>query len=343
MISIILPVYNAQNTIKRCVDSIRSQTFTDFELIIVNDGSHDSTAVICDDYQQQDTRISVVHKTNGGVSSARNLGLEYAKGDWITFVDSDDWIEDCFLETIYKEAKEYDLIIEYAKFINHPTGNDILMPNLIINELNFERLFSDCYLSWRSAPWGKLFRRDIIEQNSIRFQIGMNIGEDVVFLYTYLLYAKKILINANRNYCYLYDSIGSLTKRINSVDSELLAQSKMSSAINELIDRYKMTSIRALDELYWLDASHTHRVLNSLYYHDNTKTYRLDIIKDLDMERYLNYYLANSDSYYLRLQKILLENKCFILYDSLRRAVKIFKYKLVNRLLNGKFGNNKNA
>ena len=287
MISIIIPVYNGEKTIKRCVDSIRAQTLVDYELIIVNDGSSDGTAAICDEYLKIDKRISVIHKTNEGVSSARNIGLDQAKGKWVAFVDSDDWVSNCFLEEIVKDSEDYDLIVEYATFVNHPTANDILIPNVTIDELNFDLLFSECYLSWRTSPWGKLFKRDLIEQNSIRFQLDMNIGEDAVFLYTYLLFAKRIRINDNRNYYYLYDSVDSLTKRINSVDSELSVRNNMSSAINRLIDHYKIESIKALNELYWLDASYVHRVMNSLYYNMCRRDDRLRVLQGLDLDRYL--------------------------------------------------------
>ena len=91
-ISIIIPVYKAEKYINRCVDSILAQTFTDWELLLINDGSPDNSSSICDLYAARDSRIKVFHKENGGVSSARNLGLEKATGEWITFVDSDDWI-----------------------------------------------------------------------------------------------------------------------------------------------------------------------------------------------------------------------------------------------------------
>ena len=92
-ISVIVPVYNAEKYLHRCIDSILSQTFTDFELLLINDGSKDSSGAICDEYAAKDNRVRVFHKENGGASSARNLGLDNAKGEWIAFVDSDDLLE----------------------------------------------------------------------------------------------------------------------------------------------------------------------------------------------------------------------------------------------------------
>lgn len=91
-ISIIVPVYNTERYLSKCIDSILSQSFTDFELLLINDGSLDYSGAICDQYAANDSRVTVFHKENGGVSSARNLGLDNARGEWVTFVDSDDWI-----------------------------------------------------------------------------------------------------------------------------------------------------------------------------------------------------------------------------------------------------------
>ena len=101
-ISIIVPVYKAELFLPRCIDSILTQTFTDFELLLIDDGSPDNSGSICDEYALKDKRIRVFHKENGGVSSARNLGLDNAKGEWITFIDADDWISNTFIEHLYK-------------------------------------------------------------------------------------------------------------------------------------------------------------------------------------------------------------------------------------------------
>lgn len=105
-ISIIVPVYNVEKYLKRCIDSILKQTFTDFELILVDDGSTDASGILCDKCAEQDRRIRVLHKKNGGASSARNCGLDIAAGEYIAFVDSDDWVEPCMYECLYRIMKE---------------------------------------------------------------------------------------------------------------------------------------------------------------------------------------------------------------------------------------------
>ena len=103
-ISVIVPIYNSDKYLQRCIDSILSQDFEDFELLLIDDGSTDNSGDICDKYAEKDMRVRVFHKKNGGVSSARNLGIENAKGEWVVFIDSDDWVDITMLEKLYKNA-----------------------------------------------------------------------------------------------------------------------------------------------------------------------------------------------------------------------------------------------
>ena len=109
MISVIVPVYNTEKYLHRCVDSILAQTFTDFELLLIDDGSTDKSGAICDEYAQKDSRVRVFHKENGGVSSARNVGLKNGRGEWISFVDSDDWVKKNFLDKLIVNSENVDL------------------------------------------------------------------------------------------------------------------------------------------------------------------------------------------------------------------------------------------
>ena len=111
-ISVIVPVYNTEKYLRRCVDSILAQTFTDFELLLIDDGSTDGSGAICDEYALKDSRVRVFHKENGGASSARNLGLDNAQGEWITFVDSDDWVYPCWLQNFVDNWDGVDMVCQ---------------------------------------------------------------------------------------------------------------------------------------------------------------------------------------------------------------------------------------
>lgn len=211
LISIIVPVYNSSKTLNRCIDSIINQTFDDWELLLIDDGSKDKSGEICDEYAIQDCRINVFHKENGGVSSARNFGLNYASGRWITFVDSDDCVEIEFLAKAKCYFNSSDIIVFGVAFLNSPYRKvpsnivvDIQESSSIIDEQLCELYMMTC--------WGKFYDINIIKNNDIYFNETLKIGEDTEFVLHYLYYSRKIqFINHS---CYIYNEVdfGNLYK-----------------------------------------------------------------------------------------------------------------------------------
>ena len=212
MISVIVPVYKVEKYLRRCVDSIFAQTFADFELLLVDDGSPDNSGKICDEYAALDPRVRVFHKPNGGVSSARNLGLENARGEWISFIDSDDWVDRTYLEKLM-QGKEADLSVCSFKLEN----TDEVWPDELESKLWHAEEVKDLLLTrmhrtqaYISAPWCKLFRRDIIEIHRLRFDESLNTREDTIFSFQYLSYINDIYTVSDR--IYHYDrSVGNLS------------------------------------------------------------------------------------------------------------------------------------
>ena len=189
-ISVIIPVYNAEKYLRSCIDSVLAQTYKDFELLLIDDGSKDSSGAICDEYAAQDARVSVFHKENGGVSSARNLGLDNAQGEWITFVDSDDYIEENFLKS-FEGNLDADLVVG-GMIENGPQGQLLRnipsgyhLPPTFAIEGNLTKL------AFQSA-WGKLFRGSLVKK--LRFDESMIIGEDHFFILRYVYIAKSMRI-----------------------------------------------------------------------------------------------------------------------------------------------------
>ena len=200
-ISVIVPVYKAEKYLHRCVDSILSQTFTDFDLILVDDGSPDNCGVICDEYAQKDNRVRVFHKENGGVSSARNLGLDKAQGEWITFVDSDDYIEDGFL--YIPDSAQDDLLIQNYKVIEGE-NYDVKFENSIIPPTQIQEFINqNIDKLWLRTPWSKFFKREIIYKNKIKFTEGVKIGEDTIFVLDYLFHINSVQFLNSANYIYI--------------------------------------------------------------------------------------------------------------------------------------------
>ena len=175
LISIIVPIYNAEAYLPRCVDSILAQTFGDFELLLVNDGSRDGSLDVCQRYAAEDGRVRVIDKPNGGVSSARNLGLESASAEWVMFADADDWIEPNTLELAVPYIGQCD-IVRLAWVAHRPeeVKNKRVMnaetPDQLLKQLLRRRT--------KLAIWGTLIRRDLFILNDIRFDDSYDYAED---------------------------------------------------------------------------------------------------------------------------------------------------------------------
>lgn len=201
MISIIVPVYKAEKFLSRCVDSILAQTFADFELLLVDDGSPDNSGKICDEYASLDPRVRVFHKPNGGVSSARNLGVDNARGEWIAFVDADDWTDRCMYELLVNEAKKSNADIVVSGFTRVlPTSKRIVtIPDLSKGKIEFIR---DYMLYGWTVVWNLLISRNLLVKNDLRFNIDINVGEDFVYLFKAFVLADNIHVYNEPLYFY---------------------------------------------------------------------------------------------------------------------------------------------
>ncbi|MBR2589961.1 MAG: glycosyltransferase family 2 protein [Clostridia bacterium] len=184
IVSIISPIYKVEDYLNECVESILSQSYEDFELILVDDGSPDNCPTICDKWAEKDSRIKVIHKENGGVSSARNVAIEQAQGDWIWFVDSDDMIEASSLSQLVALAQKQPDMIVFNKEINEEYKKD-------------NRFFDEYYFKYRFGfeAWNKLYKASIIQENHLKFDTGETIGEDLLFNITYYQFAEKYLFS----------------------------------------------------------------------------------------------------------------------------------------------------
>lgn len=200
-VSVIVPVYNAANTIKRCVNSILSQTYTNLELLLIDDGSEDTSGCICDEYAQKDARVCVFHKENGGVSSARNLGLDKATGKWVVFVDADDYIIESYLFELCASFVDVGLVITGVKYMI--SGSVDLPPSVTI-EIRKSQAFVDELLchTYFSTPWAKRFHNSIIQSNGLRYNTTLYLGEDTDFVLRYLQFVEDICCLSKPLYIY---------------------------------------------------------------------------------------------------------------------------------------------
>lgn len=225
VISVIVPVYNVEKYISMCIDSILAQTFKDFELLLINDGSSDKSGSICEEYAKKDSRIRVFHKSNGGASSARNLGLEKALGEWVTFVDADDYLGPTMYESIFTaidDNKNVDYVRLFCKMTSERYSS-----NIVVNrELKYKVVSRDDYFTKESVggyTHSLFLKLNIIKENQIYFPENMSLMEDQVFSIDCAINAQYILVlEKPQNYFYYIDNENSITKTVRDNSDDII-------------------------------------------------------------------------------------------------------------------------
>lgn len=212
-ISIIVPVFNVEKYIHDCIESILNQSFKDFELILVNDGSSDRSGDICDEYSKKDKRIAVIHKENGGQSSARNRGIDIAKGEYVGFIDSDDWIEPDMYKILYEKAIEINADISACNIVEYQKDSSKRFFCLDKTDRIFDRnaAINEIYLNERLtfSPCNKLYKLELFK--GLRFKEGY-ILEDMDFAYKIIHHSNKIFYTGQALYNYRYNDNSTLRK-----------------------------------------------------------------------------------------------------------------------------------
>lgn len=209
-ISIIVPVYKAEKHIGKCIKSILNQTFNDYELLLINDGSPDNSGKICNEYAKQDSRIKVFHKGNGGVSSARQFGIDQAKGEYSIHVDADDWIEEGMLKDMYNFACQTNADIIFADYYHN--NNQYISQN-ILNLNKYEILNAIISGELMGVLWNKLIKTQLYSLYNIKFPKEINYCEDV-WVVTQLLCKPITVSYLNKAYYHYMDNSQSITRNI---------------------------------------------------------------------------------------------------------------------------------
>ncbi|MGD9569421.1 MAG: glycosyltransferase [Sedimentibacter sp.] len=290
-ISIIIPIYNVEKYLARCLDSVINQTHMDLEIILVNDGSKDKSLNICKYYQKKDSRIILIDKINEGVSVARNTGIDAATGKYIAFVDADDWIEPHMYENMLNTIEKYKCNIAFCNYskdrknirtykrIN--VNKDVLEKRDIINELianmiGWEDIFPK-YNYIMGCIWRSVYNRDFINKFNLRFTPGISIMEDLVFNIQALIYCHKVCIDHGFYYHYMQN---------------------------------KTSSLHTYNEKMWLDQVEVHNMLE-------------EILKDAELDEYLRNRL---DSRYITMAACAVGNEVYRGNSKLKQRMKIAKY-----------------
>lgn len=255
-LSVIVPVYNAEKYLEASINSILNQTLKDIEIILVNDGSTDGSLSICRRFEEKDTRIRVIDKANGGVSSARNIGIKFSSGEFIGFIDPDDWIEPEMYSSMYEKAKHKNVNVVMCNYVNQYKNKSIhskiniqdtiINRKIIINEL-IANMISGETLNSNSTTiagtvWRMLIKRELIVNNNIKFNEDIPLMEDLIFTIEVLLNTDRIVIDKNHLYHYVHhDNTAGRKYRYDYID---ISQKVFDNINKILVENNVMDSLK---------------------------------------------------------------------------------------------------
>lgn len=285
LISIIVPIYNKEDYLRQCLDSIINQSYTNFEVLLVNDGSTDSSGIICQEYSERDSRFRYIEKKNGGVSSARNLGLELSEGAYITFIDSDDWIEFNYLEVLYNALRENNTDVAISSYKSYYLDGNFYLRVYSSQEEEFLRIGKrnrDVFLE-EFPKLGKLnhdfhciasklFKRELLE--SQKFDESINYGEDLYFFFN--LYLKIQSIIYVKEATYIYRQHGT-NITLNFTESLALQEIQIHEQILKSAENQGIASFYYLEKLKYIVSLR----IEQFPYSDAIKKYET-IVSDLE-------------------------------------------------------------
>ena len=256
LVSIIVPVYNSEQWLERCVKSILGQTYHNIQIILIDDGSQDGSAALCDEYAADYEQVNVIHQQNLGAGSARNAGLQYADGEYICFVDSDDWIESVFVEKLVNGIADADVsICGYSISDDSETGSDS-KGEVSCDRLDvLKRMFMPGYPPEEACYgylWNKLFKKSIIEKFDIRFNNSYIMWEDMLFCCRYMEHIDKGIYYHDRLYHYNINNETSLSHKVTAevMDSWNLAAEEIENIISDMGINKEIQYDAVLEDLY---------------------------------------------------------------------------------------------
>ncbi|MFV8291143.1 glycosyltransferase family 2 protein [Aerococcus viridans] len=226
LVSIIVPIYNKEKELARCVESIINQTYENIEIILVNDGSNDKTEAVCEDLKLRDSRIKIFHKSNGGVSTARNLGIEKSRGDYLMFIDPDDWVSDNIVKRLLEELEELGsdivsccpMVYVNSKAIKNSYFKEsinVLDKDRVIAQLYSNDHYKDAnsYIDF-GVCWGKIYRKDFLIQNKLMFNPALRRMQDHIFNLYAITYANKISYIDEGLYHYNFENMTNASRKV---------------------------------------------------------------------------------------------------------------------------------
>lgn len=325
-ISVIVPVYNSSELLDDCIKSILNQSFQDFELLLIDDGSTDHSLELCENWSKKDSRIITFRQNNLGASVARNTGIKLAKGTWIVFVDSDDTVMPTYLEDLLRmvnNGHDIDLCISGLKVIRN---GEVTEKKSFIDTTclmsDYKTLFEQISIQNYGFSVGKIYRKSIIDDNNIQFNNNVCIAEDCIFMLNYIMACSinkksEIAFISQCNYNYVIRN-GSLSTSVSSYEHELYNYQEYKKAINNLKSTFNINSI-VYNKLCSSLPFYIDRIINAIY-KENSKDKRITNLKSLNLNDYRKFKKCKTSFEYILFY--LLTHRHWRVYDLIRNNMK---------------------
>lgn len=312
-ISVIVPIYNAEKLIRRALDSIKNQSMSDFEVLMVNDGSTDGSADICNYYAYTDNRFKLISKENEGVSAARQTGLDFAQGEYVIHVDADDWVEHLMLEHLYNKAKKENADMVISDFFVNKGINQTLIKQCPSDCNSNSHIISDLFKVLHGSCWNKLVKRDCYYKYGIKFPQGLNYCEDLLTNVQLLLSPIKVCYLNEAFYHYDYSSSeNSITRNYNNktLDQRKLFVSLLTNILLKESDEVKYAKLSVKTEAY-----HSHVIDNETL--KNLYPEIVTIINGKPIEKIIYWFAFNGHK--------AIADTCFKIINTIKRQINKFK------------------
>lgn len=313
-VSIVVPIYNVEKYLRRCVDSLRNQTLDEIEIILVDDGSPDNCPQICDEYANMDNRIKVIHKKNGGLSDARNFGIREANGEYLLMVDSDDWCENSMVEELYNTMVFDETDITICGYNIDYTNNNFSVYADLGEAKKFcgkvgiaEAIYKLDTLGMFNVVWNKMYKTEIIKENNLKFEKDGVPGEDILFNCEYFKYINSIKLIPKRLHHYMREDEDTLVSKYRE---DLYAQvQRFNKAKKDLYDYYDMNTEKYLKLYANTYIEYVSSAITNLYKRDcelnvqEKKCFIEEFIENEGIKAYMKYYIPHN--FYEKLFKVM--------------------------------------
>lgn len=329
--TIIVPIYNASAYLHACIGSILSQSFSDFELLLVDDGSTDGSFQVCEEFARKDGRIRLFHKENGGEASARNFGLQQARGEYICWVDADDMVAADYLADLARYSHDdIDLVIQSLVRIDSQEERKVTgvkSGSYDLSEASGQQaFFSTVDLDHFGVSVSKAFRHSIIRQHDLAYSSDIRLAVDLDFLFRYLCHCRYVVVVDHANYNYIIRQ-GSVSGRIYDCETEFSGMRQISTSAALLCRKFSIPQVERIQG--FTIAAYIHRMLISIYKPQISKSHRLSFMNELssrEIELYGKY--GPKQTLFLRLMNSLFVHHRYQLFDKLMLLVYRYRYPL---------------